>query len=225
MSVTDPWIRVDELGGAYDVAVVAQGSPGGSGSVHGAVTMAGAAGTVHVPVTVGTAGGPTTSPGPEPEPLPATVAQTRRGHPGGTAGRPAPPERPPRAGRLDRIRRAAWLAIGAGAVLAVVLVANALAEDVPVELAYVLHPGLLVAGGVCILRPSSRTLGLGLVTGAGGAAVLPAVLLATAIGAHAIDQRRWALVVVLVVLLCVVAAALAAAAAARCPAPDFARRC
>ena len=208
-TVIDPWIRVEERGGGYDVAVIAAGA----GSEAGAVTLTGAAGTLHVPVTVQSEGAPTAAPGTTPAPPAQPVTRPAADTPPPQV-RPAPPEpaRPVRAVSTV-IRWAAGLAIGAGAVLAVVIVAGALVADVPVGVLYALHPALLIVGGLCILRPASRTLGLGLVAGAGATAVLPAMLLATAIGAHVVTQRRWALLVLVVVLLGAVAAALASASA------------
>ena len=200
---------MEERGGGYDVAVIAAGA----GSEAGAVTLTGAAGTLHVPVTVQSEGAPTAAPGttaaPPARPVTRPAAETPP-----PQVRPAPPEpaRPVRT--VSTVTRwAAGLAIGAGAVLAVVIVAGALVADVPVGVLYALHPALLIAGGLCILRPASRTLGLGLVAERGRRAVLPAMLLATAIGAHVVTQRRWALLVLVVVLLGAVAAALASASA------------
>ena len=153
------------------------------------MTLTGAAGTLHVPVTVQSEGAPTAAPGTTPAPPARPVTRPAADTP--PAGPPAPPEpaRPVRA--VSTVTRwAAGLAIGAGAVLAVAIVAGALVVDVPVGVLYALHPALLIAGGLCILRPASRTLGLGMVAGAGATAVLPAMLLATAIGAHVVTQRR-----------------------------------
>jgi Caspase domain len=222
VSVTEPWIRIEERDGAYDVAVVPESpAAGGTASVDGAVTVSGPAGALRIPVTARLEG----RAGQAVETAMADTAVTKRAVE--SAGRPAvavpplrpgPPEAPPSApGRAASASWAAWLAIGVGGLAAVALVADTLAEDLPVQLFFVLHPAVLVVGGVCALRPASRTVGLGLVAGAGAASVLPAMLLVTGIGAHAIAQRRWALLVLLLVLLAVVGAGLAAAAAARLP--------
>jgi hypothetical protein len=227
VSVTDPWIRVEERDGGYDVAVVADGAPaGGTGSMDGALTLAGPAGSLRVPVTVHTvvaeaepapAGSspPVPAPAAPPPQEPAPVEPAGAGVSPTVVGGASTAVSAASAKRVASATRAAWLAIAAGAVLVVVLVADALVEDLPVQLLYVVHPAVLAAGGVCALRPAGRSLGLGLVAGAGAASVLPAVLLGTAIGAHVVAQRRWAALVLLVVLLGAVAAALAAAAAAR----------
>src|SRR4051812_24361480 len=49
VSVSDPWIRVEEADGGYDVAIVSPGSAAATGSV----TLGGAAGAVTIAVTVG----------------------------------------------------------------------------------------------------------------------------------------------------------------------------
>ncbi len=112
----------------------------------------------------------------------------------------------------------AALTIVVGAALALALIVGGAMDDQPLALLYgLLHPGLLAVAGVFVLRPGTRTLGLGLVAGAGAAATLPAVLVASAIQAHEVAERRWATLVLLGAALCVLAGALATVAAAGIP--------
>ena len=202
VTVSDPWIRVEEADGGYDVTVV----PPGSAAATGSVTLGGAAGAVSVPVTVGAAeqnneqtdeqtDAPAPGSVPVPVPVPAVPSPASAGD-AAAAVTPAPATPP--APAADEARPAAGLtrvvaalAIVVGAALALALMVGGAMDDQPFELLYgLLHPGLLAVAGVFVLRPVTRTLGLGLVAGAGAAATLPAVLVASAIQGHAAARAQ-----------------------------------
>ncbi len=171
----------------------------------------------------GEAGPPTPAPvGVEPpaparipaQPRPAAVAD--QPSPAAVADRPPPAvvTAPARPGRADVALAA--LAVVTGVALAVLLVVAALSLGEAVRLLTVVHPAVLVAGGLLVLLGRPRAVGLGLLAAAGAAATVPALLVVAGLDAGRLDELTPpALLLLAVLLLAVLVGVLAAVAAAR----------
>lgn len=107
------------------------------------------------------------------------------------------------------------VAVVTGVVLAVLLVVSALSIGEAVRLLAVVHPAVLVAGGMLVLARTPRAVGLGLIAAAGAAATVLAVTVVAGIDAGRLDGAPPAQLLLAVLLLAVLVGVLAAVAAAR----------